>query len=106
MTEAATPDRWQSVVDTLDEMVSRSVRGPRHELKRPALRFDYSAIVFQLEAAGMSQREIGGQCEADQTWVQRLKNVPGTQPKLHNGLLLLGLWMSTTGRPATDIPTC
>ncbi len=57
-----------------------------------AARIDWSAMVFDLERCGMSQREIGEACGMDASWANKLKNLPGTQPRFHNGALLLGLW--------------
>jgi len=107
LTIAETPERWQSIVEGLDGLtLAPARRGPRapgnHARSR---RFDWAAMILAIEATGLSQREIGSQCEADQTWVQRLKNSLGTQPKFHNGLLLLGLWMHATGKASADAPT-
>lgn len=71
-------------------------------------RIDWAQIVTDLERLGMSQREIGRACDQDPDnggpWVNRLKNIPGTQPKFHHGALLLGLWVEKTGRQAADAP--
>lgn len=74
---------------------------------------DWARMVVDLERCGMSQREISGHCgypDMDRAngggkyWVNRLKNIPGTQPDFHEGLMLLGLWVDKTGRPAGDVP--
>lgn len=79
-----------------------------HQSRR-RLRIDWSAIVFDLERAGWSQREIGRECDMPDTaaapWVNRLKNIPGTQPKFHSGALLLGLWAEAMGRDPRCAPT-
>jgi hypothetical protein len=103
LTEAET-ERWQTVVEGLDGLATSPARGPRVREHVRTGRIDWSAMIFALEAAGMSQREIGQQCDSDQTWVQRLKNIPGTQPKFHNGLLLLGLWVNATGKAPAEAP--
>ena len=72
-------------------------------------RIDWSAVVFDLERTGMTQREIGMACGHEphnaRQWVNALKNIPGTQPKFHHGALLLGLWVEKTGQQAPDAPT-
>lgn len=75
---------------------------------------DWSRIVFDLEAQGMSQRAIAAECgfaDADRSsqgggkyWVNRLKNIPDTQPPFHEGALLLGLWAERVGLPLADVP--
>lgn len=69
---------------------------------------DWSRLIFDLEALGMSQRQIGVECgmstEIGGTWVNRLKNIPGTQPKYHAGALLLGLWAEKTGQLTLEAP--
>ena len=75
---------------------------------------DWSRIVFDLEAQGMSQRAIAAECgfaDTDDTsagggkhWVNRIKNLPDTQPPFHEGALLLGLWAEKVGRPLGDVP--
>ena len=66
--------------------------------------FDWSQIIRDLEAVGWSQRRIGVACEADHFWVQRLKNIDGTEPFFHRGALLLGLWAQVMGRTTTEAP--
>lgn len=72
-------------------------------------RIDWSALVFDLERAGYSQREIGRECDMPESvagpWVNRLKNIPGTQPKFHSGALLLGLWAEAMKAEPRDAPT-
>lgn len=45
-----------------------------------------------------SLRAIGQACNRGQNWVWCLKNVPNTEPKFHDALLLLGLWAEKTGK--------
>lgn len=69
---------------------------------------DWAQMVRDLEAAGMTQEQIGVSCDFDRSsaasWANRLKNIPGTEPKFHNGALLLGLWSVKMGRVANDVP--
>lgn len=68
-------------------------------------RFDWSAMVFCLEAAGLSQREIAKRCGVQRhSWVNDLKNIEGTQPKFHDGAMLLALWQEVTGQAPTFAP--
>ncbi len=68
-------------------------------------RVDWCGVVIDLERAGYSQRQIGGECDADASWVNRLKNIPGTQPKFHSGALLLGLWATVMEREPSMAPS-
>ena len=74
---------------------------------------DWTQIVVDLERCGMNQREIAGECGFPDTdkangggkyWVNRLKNIPNTQPNFHEGALLLGLWADRMRKPLTDLP--
>ena len=69
---------------------------------------DWSQIVRDLERTGMTLGEIGVQCGQEEqnarSWAHRVKNLPGTQPRVHHGALLLGLWMVKTGKQAAVAP--
>jgi len=75
---------------------------------------DWSQIVMDLEALGMTQRQIGAECgfrEAwhqtnndGKVWVNRLKNIPDTEPGFHQGALLLGLCAERMAKPLADLP--
>lgn len=76
---------------------------------------DWTRVIMDLEALGMSQREIAMECgyqdqsrwaphDGGKTWVHRLKNVPETQPQFHEGALLLGLWADRMQKPLADLP--
>ena len=76
---------------------------------------DWSRGIFDLEALNMSWREIALECgyahmkrtdpnDGGKKWVERLKNVPGTQPSFHDGALLLGLWADRMQRPLSELP--
>lgn len=76
---------------------------------------DWSRVVTDLEADGMSWSEIAQACgfndqsrrspsDGGKTWVHRLKNVPDTQPMFHDGALLLGLWADRMQRPLAELP--
>ena len=75
---------------------------------------DWSRVVMDLEELGMTQRQIGAECGfmdvdspgqgSGKVWVNKLKNIPDTQPKFHEGALLLGLWADRMRRPLSDLP--
>ena len=80
-------------------------------MKAPRV-IDWSQIIFDLEAAGLTQREIGARCGFGDTrgvgtgrvWANNLKNIPGTQPKFNDGAMLLAVWADVTGRAASEAP--
>jgi hypothetical protein len=75
---------------------------------------DWSRVIFDLHGIGMSWREIAVECgyndvrsgedDGGKRWVQRLKNLPPTQPDFHSGALLIGLWAARMKRPPSEIP--
>lgn len=71
-------------------------------------RIDWSRIIFDLERAGMTQGEISVQAGIEHdnpgVWANRLKNIPGTQPKFHNGAMLLGLWAEVMDMEPAEAP--
>jgi hypothetical protein len=70
-----------------------------------AIRYDWSRMVFELERTGLSQREIATRCAVStHVWVNNLKNIPGTQPKFHDGAMLLGLWAEVMGLDPGEAP--
>ena len=71
--------------------------------------YAWTAMVFDLERAGMTQDQIGRACGVQgdsnpSVWVNRLKNIPGTQPKFLHGARLLALWIEVTGRSVVQAP--
>jgi hypothetical protein len=98
-----TAERWATMVTDLDAPEVKPARAVRLTVKAKPGRIDWSAMVFDLEALGMSQRHIARECEWEHhSSVNQLKNIPGMQPRFHQGALLLGLWVETTGR--NDVP--
>ncbi|MDP2074624.1 hypothetical protein [Hydrogenophaga sp.] len=49
-----------------------------------------------------SLRAIAQEVGRTEGWVWNLKNIPCTEPKFHDGLLLIGLWVEKTGK--LDLP--
>lgn len=76
-------------------------------------RIDWERVVMQIQRsawlASMSHTAslsaISQACGRNDTWAWQLKNVPGTEPKFHDGLMLLGLWSNVTGKSGAEIPT-
>lgn len=85
-------------------------------MRKPVRCIDWSQVIFDLEyRAGMSWSQIAAECgyayfkhgdtdNGGKSWVQRLKNLPNTQPDFHSGALLIGLWAEKMGKPIADIP--
>lgn len=75
-------------------------------------RVDWPGVIRDIQRstwlAGASQRRsnrsIAEACGRGENWTWALKNIPGTEPKFHDGLLLLGLWVESTGKPAGELP--
>lgn len=67
-------------------------------------RIDWERVVLDIQRSswlqGSGQRmaleSIGQACGRSYSWAWCLKNVPGTEPKFHDALLLVGLWAETT----------
>jgi hypothetical protein len=57
-----------------------------------APRYDWAAMVFRLNGS-LSVREIASRCDIEHhSRIVDLKNIPGTQPRFHDGAMLLALW--------------
>ncbi len=76
---------------------------------------DWSQVIFDLEAAGLSLSEIAIGCgyragvgspvdDGGKAWAFRLKTIPDTQPDFHSGAMLIGLWSETIGQPIGMVP--
>jgi len=78
----------------------------------PGDRIDWERVIMDIQRAtglaDMSDRaslaEIASACGRTFTWAWNLKNIPGTQPKLHDGLILLGLWAEVMGQDKPALP--
>lgn len=68
-------------------------------------RIDWERVIMDIQRSTWlanssdrySHRAIARACGRGENWVWNLKNVPGTEPKFHDALLLLGLWAEKTG---------
>jgi hypothetical protein len=67
-------------------------------------RIDWFRVVVDLQRAGYSHERIAAECMRGKTWVWSLQNVPGTEPRFHDGMLLLGLWAQATKKEQTAAP--
>jgi hypothetical protein len=77
---------------------------------RSGNRIDWPQVILDLQRSdwGQSQRKwtpmqaIAEACGRGPSWVWALKNVDGTEPKFHDGMMLIGLWAEKTG--GTELP--
>lgn len=68
-------------------------------------RIDWERVIMDIQRSTWlasssdrySHRAIAHACGRGENWVWSLKNIPGTEPKFHDALLLLGLWAEKTG---------
>lgn len=75
-------------------------------------RVDWERVIIDIQRstwlADKSQRKslkaISHACGRGDTWAWSLKNIPGTQPTFHDGLMLLGLWHEKTGKDGKELP--
>tara|TARA_B100001105_G_scaffold236652_1_gene212599 strand:+ start:3904 stop:4335 length:432 start_codon:yes stop_codon:yes gene_type:complete len=69
---------------------------------------NWSQMIRDLEHAGMKLSDIGMRCGQKKanarSWAHRIKNLPGTEPRILHGAALLVLWMEKTGQQAADAP--
>lgn len=72
---------------------------------------DWAQIIMDLKRIGMTNREIAAECghpDLDQGggkyWIDRLKNIPDTQPNFHDGAMLLGVWADRMKKPLAELP--
>jgi len=74
-------------------------------------RIDWEQVVLDIQRSTWldsasdrySHRAIAHACGRGENWVWSLKNIPGTEPKFHDALLLLGLWAEKTGGEALPL---
>ena len=67
-------------------------------------RIDWFRVITDLERSGFSLERIADECMRGKTWAWSLKNVPNTEPRFHDGMLLLGMWADQTGKERADAP--
>jgi hypothetical protein len=66
-------------------------------------RIDWFRVIVDLERARWSLERIAVAVERSKGWVSNLKNIPGTEPRFHDGLMLLGLWSQVTGKDRASV---
>lgn len=79
-------------------------------------RVDWERVIIDIQRstwlADKSQRkslrEISSACGrggvAGHNWAWNLKNIPGTEPKFHDAMMLLALWSEKTGKKGEELP--
>jgi len=72
-------------------------------LTKPS-RIDWWQVITDLERAEVSHERIAAECLRSKGWVDNLKNTPGTEPRFHDGAVLLGLWAIYCGGPKRSAP--
>lgn len=70
-------------------------RPPRH---------DWFRVIINLERCGYSIRDMAEQVGMSKGWIEHLKNSPGAEPRLDDGLALLDLWSEAMDKPVSDAP--
>ncbi len=65
---------------------------------------DWWRVIMDLERNGVTMARIAAECLRSVGWVSNLKNIPGTEPRHRDGVVLLAMWSERTGRPATEAP--
>jgi len=71
----------------------------------PKDRIDWEQVIIQIQRSTwlksssdrMSLLAIGEACGRSFGWAWNLKNIPGTEPRYSDGVLLLRLWSEKTG---------
>lgn len=74
-------------------------------------RIDWERVVLDIQRSAWlreqsqwkSLRAIAHACGRGENWAWSLKNIPNTEPKFHDALLLIGLWAETTGGTALPL---
>lgn len=67
-------------------------------------RIDWWQVITDLERAEVSHERIAAECLRSKGWVDNLKNTPGTEPRFHDGAVLLGLWATYCGAAGRVTP--
>ncbi|MFT3720405.1 hypothetical protein [Pseudorhodoferax sp.] len=58
---------------------------------------DWWRVITDLERAGVPHSVVAVEVGRSKGWVANLKNIYGTEPRFHDGMLLLGLWHDRVG---------
>ena len=69
-------------------------------------RIDWFRVIVQIERQGWSLERIAIEMERSKGWISNLKNLPGTEPRYHDGWMLIALWARVTECKAVDVPRC
>jgi len=68
-------------------------------------RIDWFRVIVEIQRSGWSLDRIAFEMQRSKGSISNLKNIPGTEPRFHDGMKLLGLWCDVTGKQHTDAPT-
>lgn len=79
---------------------------------REGFRINWERLIIDIQRStwldGSSQRyslkAIATACGRGENWAWNLKNIPGTEPRYHDALMLLGLWVEKTGKTNAELP--
>lgn len=61
-------------------------------------RIDWWQVISDLERAGISHERVASECMRSKGWVAKFKTCPDTEPRFHDGTLLLALWEQHVGK--------
>ena len=69
------------------------------------VRIDWERVILDIQRSTWmdgksdrySNRSIARACGRGENWVWNLKNIPNTEPKFHDAIMLLALWAEKTG---------
>jgi len=66
-------------------------------------RVDWWQVVTDLERRGISHERVAAECLRSKSWVDCVKNGQ-SEPRFHDGLIVLSLWAHAIGRPLEERP--
>lgn len=66
-------------------------------------RVDWWRVITDLERNGISHDRVAAECLRSKGWVDCIKNGQ-SEPRFHDGLVLLGLWSEATGKCRLEYP--
>ncbi len=67
-------------------------------------RIDWWQVITDLGRAEISHERIAAECLRSKGWVDNLKNTPGTEPRFHDGMIVLALWQEHCGKEGAEPP--
>lgn len=67
-------------------------------------RIDWWQVISDLERAGVSHERVAAECMRSKGWVAKFKTCPDTQPRFHDGMMLLAIWEQWVGKGSRGAP--